>query len=145
MTLIVSAISARNGLLDELLEPAQRRARCRRGSCRCRRGGQSPKALSRSIASAPRISRPIRGQVKRGAHEIGERDRAVVGPQRHEVRCPALQLTSFFDEDDPIRTFGHLRKKCVRQRRFASRSAAGDQDVLARCNRIAQRAGLLRS
>ena len=68
---------------------------------------------------------------KRRADEIGERGRAVLGAQRHEVGRGALQLARVLDQHHPVAGLGDLGEERVDQRGLAGRGAAGDEDVLA--------------
>ena len=70
-------------------------------------------------------------QAQRRADEIGERGRAVLGAQRHEVRRGALQLARILDQHDAVAGLGDLGEQRVDQRGLAGRGAAGDEDVLA--------------
>ena len=47
-------------------------------------------------------------QAQRGADEIGERGRAVLGAQRHQVRRGALQLAGILDQHDAVAGLGDL-------------------------------------
>ena len=73
----------------------------------------------------------VGAQAQRRAHEIGERDDAVLGPQRHEVRREALKFAGVFDQHDPVGGLRDLGEKSVGEGGLAGRGAAGDQDVAA--------------
>ena len=85
----------------------------------------------------------VGAQAQRGAHEIGQRDHAVLGAQRHEIRRGALQLARILDQHDAIGCLGDLGEQRVGERGLAGRGAAGDEDVLARGDGCAQRLGLV--
>ena len=67
---------------------------------------------------------------KRGADEIGQRGRAVLGAQRHEIGRGALQLARILDQHDAVAGLGDLGEQRIDQRGLAGRGAAGDEDVL---------------
>ena len=137
-----------DGFLDELLEAAQR----------AERGAGVDGADAAGMAGAPGLEEierlgaahladrnAIGAQAQRGADQIGERDDAVLGAQRHEVRRLALQLAGVLDQHDPVGGLGDLGQQRVGERRLAGRGAAGDEDVLAFCDGGAQHRGLAAS
>ncbi len=80
-------------------------------------------------------------QAQRRPHEVGERGRAVLGAQRHQVRRGALQLAGVLDQDDPVACLGDLGEKRIDQRRLTRRGAARHEEIAALANRTAQQIG----
>ena len=78
-------------------------------------------------------------QAQRRAHQIGERGDAVLGAQRHEVRRCALQLAGVLDQHDAIGGLGDLGEQRIDEGGLAGRGAAGDQDVAALGDGLAQK------
>ena len=70
-------------------------------------------------------------------------DHAVLGAQRHEVRRGALQLARVLDQHHAIGGLGDLGEQRVGERGLAGRGAAGDEDVLALGDGLAQHLGLV--
>ena len=142
---MVSAISARgdgdDGFLDELLEAAQR----------AERGAGVDGADAAGMAGAPGLQEierfgaahladrdAVGPQAQRRADEIGERGDAVLGAQRDEVGRAALQLARILDQHDAVGGAGDLGQQRVGERGLAGRGAAGDEDVLAVGDGVAQ-------
>ena len=76
------------------------------------------------------------------ADEIGQRGRAVLGAQRHEVGRGALQLARILDQHHAVAGLGDLGEERVDQRRLAGRGAPGDEDILPFPDRHAKQLGL---
>ena len=98
-----------DGFLDELLEPAQR----------ADAGAGVDGADAAGMAGAPGLEEierlgaahladrdAVGAQAQRGAHEIGERDDAVLGAQRDQVGRLALKLAGIFDQHDAVGGLG---------------------------------------
>ena len=127
-----------DGFLDELLEPAQcsERGAGMDGADAARMACAPGLEQIESLGAAHLADRNAIGpQAQRRTDQIRQRDHAVLGAQRHEIRRLALKFSRVFDENDPIRGLGDFRQQRVGQRRLAAGGAAGDQDVLARCDR----------
>ena len=76
-------------------------------------------------------------QTQRRAHEIGKRDDAILGPERHKVWREALKLARVLDQHDPVSGLRDLGQKSVCEGGLAGRGSAGDKDVAALCPRPA--------
>jgi len=63
----------------------------------------SPERSAWAAAIAPWLG----AQPERRLHEVGERDDAVLGAQRHEVRGRALQLACVLDQHHAVGSLGH--------------------------------------
>ena len=149
MRSMVSAISARGTVTTASWMSCSRRRSAPMAEPACSvptpPGWPVPQAFRRSSASAPRTS-PIgmrSGRKPQGrADEIGQRGRAVLGAQRHEVGRGALQLARILDQHHAVAGLGDLGEQRVDQRRLAGRGAAGDEDVLPFPDRHAKQLGL---
>jgi hypothetical protein len=85
---------------------------------------------------------PLGPLQQRGPDEIGQRRRAVLGAERHEVRRGALQLARIFDQHHAVAGLGDLGQQRIDQRSLAGRGAAGDEDVFPFPDRCPQQFGL---
>src|SRR5579863_9007631 len=84
----------------------------------------------------------IWAQPQRGADQVRERGRAVLGAERHKVWRGTLQLPGVLDQNHAVAAPGDFGEERIDQRRLAGRSAAGDEDVLPIPDRCPQELGL---
>jgi hypothetical protein len=134
-----------DGFLDELFEAAQRAdggAGVDRADAAGMAGAPGFEEVERLGAAHLADRDAVGAQAQRGAHEIGERGDAVLGPHGDEVGRGALQLARVLDDDDAIGRLRDLGEQRVGERGLAGRGAAGDEDVGARGDGRAQRLGL---
>ena len=124
-----------DGFLDELLQPPQRAnggAGVQRADAAGMAGAPGLEEVER-LGAADLADRDAVGpQPERGADEIGQRGRVILGAQRNEVWRGALQLARILDQHHAVAGLGDLGQQRVDQRGLAGRGAAGDEDVLAR-------------
>ncbi len=136
-----------DGLLDELLHPAER----------TERGAGVNRADAAGVAGAPGFDEverlgaanladgdTIGPEAQRRADQLGQRHHAVLGPHGDEVGRGALQLSRVFDQNDAIGSLGDFCQQRVDQRGLARARAARDEDVGAALDAVAQRLGFRR-
>ena len=149
MRLIVSAISARGTVMT---------ASCT--SCSSRRRAPSAEPawivpMPPGMSGAPCFEQieglsatdltdrnAIRPEPKRGADKIRERGNTVLGPQRDQILCLALQLARVLDQYNPVSGPGNFGKQSIDQSGLARRCAAGHEDIAPVGNGSPQHVGL---